>query len=200
MKLTYGDGNVNVNRGIQAIKIRFRGSIDITASDNWVIGARNGVLIGVYFALGKYSGNIFQYSGEFEILSANSYIDSDKFNMNVNIKGVDHWNLDKENWTDDNAVWGSANKGFIIGKKPVVSKSITKNVKVREGDYLYKDGSVVHDIDVHIYNNGVVMTGSEPSKDSVRIYPNNKNIVNRLKNLINMAKRLKSKGNYGSRS
>ena len=175
--ITYGNGEVLFDGASQGFEMRYKGSIRITNSpDNLFLSANKNKIIGVMLDGTDMPQELFNYMGEFEILTCKSAQDNIMKRETITLQGVDYWELDGEKWEDDGSLWGTRNGTYLVGTRQRFNKhSIVVNNNIRtqlSGQYEYKDGSPVKANEfIHIYNDGTVMTGSKHTEDSVEIYP-----------------------------
>ena len=175
--ITYGNGECLFDGTAQGFEMRYRGSIRITNSpDNLFLSANKNKIIGIMLDGSDMPQELFNYVGEFRVLSCktvqNDFMDRER----ISLQGVDYWELDQEKWEDDESLWGTRNGTYLIGSKQRFNKhSIVVNNNIRtqsEGQYQYKDGSPVPANGlIHIHADGIAMSGGVHSEDSVQIYP-----------------------------
>ena len=175
--ITYGNGEVLFDGASQGFELRYKGAIRITTSpDNLFLSANKNKIIGVMLDGTDMPQELFNYMGEFRILSCKSVQGDALEREHITLQGVDYWELDRENWEDDGSLWGTRNGTYLVGTRQRFNKhSIVVNNNIRtqiEGQYLFGDGSPVPANElIHIHADGVAMTGGVHTKDSVQIYP-----------------------------
>ena len=175
--ITYGNGEVLFDGASQGFDLRYKGAIRITNSpDNLFLSANKNKIIGVMLDGTDMPQELFNYMGEFEILTCKSAQDNIMKRETITLQGVDYWELDGEKWEDDGSLWGTRNGTYLVGTRQRFNKhSIVVNNNIRtqiEGQYKYEDGSPVPANElIHIMNDGTAMTGGIRHKDSVTIYP-----------------------------
>ena len=175
--ITYGNGEVLFDGASQCFEMRYKGSIRITnRPDNLFLSANKNKIVGVMLDGTDMPQELFNYVGEFRILSCKSAQDGAMERESIKLQGVDYWELDRERWKDDFSEWGTRNGTYLIGSKQRFNKhSIVVNNNIRtqsEGQYQYKDGTPVPANElIHIHSDGITMTGGVHTKDSVQIFP-----------------------------
>ncbi len=175
--ITYGNGEVLFDGNAQGFELRYKGSIRITNSpDNLFLSANRNKIIGVMLDSTDMPSELFNYVGEFRILSCKVVKDNTLQRERITLQGVDYWELDREKWEDDGSLWGTRNGTYLVGSKQRFNKhSIVVNNNIRtqfEGQYEYSDGTPVPaNMLIHIHADGVAMTGGVHTEDSVQIYP-----------------------------
>ena len=175
--ITYGNGEVLFDGNSQGFEMRYKGSIRITNSpDNLFLSANKNKIIGVMLDGTDVPQELFNYVGEFRVLSCKSVQGNAMERERITLQGVDYWELDREKWEDDGSLWGTRNGTYLIGSKQRFNKSkivVNNNIKTQsDGQYQYKDGTPVPANElIHIMADGIAMTGGVHTKDSVQIYP-----------------------------
>ena len=175
--ITYGNGEVLFDGTAQGFQMRYKGSIKITNSpDNLLLSANKNKIIGIMLDGTDMPQELFNYVGEFRVLSCRSAQNDTMERESITLQGVDYWELDKEKWEDDESLWGTRGGTYLIGSRERFNKSkivVNNNIKTQsEGQYQYRDGSpVLANELIHIHADGVAMTGGVHTKDSVQIYP-----------------------------
>ena len=175
--ITYGNGEVLFDGNAQGFELRYKGAIRITSSpDNLFLSANRNKIIGVMLNGTNMPSELFNYVGEFKILSCKSVKDNTLQRERITLQGVDYWELDFEKWEDDGSLWGTRDGTYLVGSKQRFNKhSIVVNNNIRtqfEGQYEYSDGTPVPvNMLIHIHADGVTMTGGVHTEDSVQIYP-----------------------------
>ena len=175
--ITFGNGEVLFDGASQGFEMRYKGSIRITNSpDNLFLSANKNKIIGVMLDGTDMPQELFNYVGEFRVMSCKSAQSGSMERERITLQGVDYWELDREKWEDDGSLWGTRNGTYLIGSKQRFNKSkivVNNNIRTQaEGQYQYKDGSPVPANElIHIHADGVTMTGGVHTKDSVQIYP-----------------------------
>ena len=176
--ITYGNGEVLFDGSAQGFQLRYKGSITITESpDNLFLSANEKKIIGVMLDGTDMPQKLFNYIGEFKILSCKSAKDDVMDREKIILQGVDYWELDTEKWEDDDSLWGTRNGTYLVGNAQRFNKHsivVNNNIKTQfEGQYQYEDGSPVPANElIHIHGgDGIAMTGGVHTEDSVRIYP-----------------------------
>ena len=175
--ITYGNGECLFDGTAQGFQMRYKGEIRITNSpDNLFLSANKNKIIGIMLDGSDMPQELFNYVGEFRVLSCKTVQNDFMERERISLQGVDYWELDQEKWEDDESLWGTRNGTYLIGSKQRFNKhSIVVNNNIRtqsEGQYQYKDGSPVPANElIHIHADGVTMTGGVHTKDSVQIYP-----------------------------
>ena len=175
--ITYGNGEVLFDGSAKGFEMRYKGAIRITSSpDNLFLSANKNKIIGVMFDGTDMPQELFNYVGEFRVLSCKTAQNNTLERERITLQGVDYWELDREKWEDDGSLWGTRNGTYLIGSKQRFNKSrivVNNNIKTQsDGQYVYGDGSPVPANElIHIMNDGTTMTGGEHTKDSVNIYP-----------------------------
>jgi len=175
--ITYGNGEVLFDGSAKGFEMRYKGTIRITSSpDNLFLSANKNKIIGVMLDGTDMPQELFNYVGEFRVLSCKTAQSGIMERERITLQGVDYWELDSEKWEDDGSLWGTRNGTYLIGSRQRFNKSrivVNNNIKTQsEGQYEFKDGSPVSANElIHIMNDGTAMTGGEHTKDSVNIYP-----------------------------
>tara|TARA_R110002110_G_scaffold269062_1_gene484738 strand:+ start:924 stop:1556 length:633 start_codon:yes stop_codon:yes gene_type:complete len=175
--ITYGNGEVLFDGNSQGFEMRYKGSIRITNSpDNLFLSANKNKIMGIMLDGTDLPQELFNYVGEFRVLSCKSIQGDVMERERITLQGVDYWELDREKWEDDGSLWGTRNGTYLIGSRQRYNKKsivVNNNMKTQsEGQFQYKDGSPVPTNElIHIMNDGSAMTGGVHNKDSVNIYP-----------------------------
>ena len=175
--ITYGNGEVLFDGSAKGFEMRYKGSITITDSpDNLFLSANKNKIVGVMLDGSDMPQELFNYVGEFRVLSCKSVQGNTLEREIITLQGVDYWELDYEKWEDDGSEWGTRNGTYLVGSEQRFNKHsivVNNNIKTQtEGQYQYKDGSPVPANElIHIHADGVTMTGGVHTKDSVQIYP-----------------------------
>ena len=175
--ITYGNGEVLFDGSSQGFELRYKGSIRITKSpDNLFLSANKNKIVGVMLDGTDMPQELFNYVGEFRVMSCKSAQSGSMERERITLQGVDYWELDNEKWEDDGSLWGTRNGTYLIGKKQRYNKHsivVNNNIKTKsEGEYLYEDGTPVGANElIHIHSDGVAMSGGTHTKDSVQIHP-----------------------------
>ena len=175
--ITYGNGEVLFDGSAKGFALRYKGSIIIINSpDNLFLSANKNNIIGIMLDGSDMPQELFNYVGEFRVLSCKSVQGNVLEREIITLQGVDYWELDRENWEDDGSLWGTRDGTYLIGSKQRFNKSkivVNNNIKTQsEGQYQYKDVSPVAANElIHIMADGIAMTGGVHTKDSVNIYP-----------------------------
>ena len=174
--ITYGNGEVLFDGNSQGFELRYKGAIRITSSpDNLFLSANRNKIIGVMLDGTDMPSELFNYVGEFKILSCKSVKNNTLQKERITLQGVDYWELDKEKWEDDSSLWGTKNGTYLVDFKQRFNKHnivVNNNIKTQfEGQYEYRDGTPVPANElIHIHADGVIMTGNKHNKNSVEIY------------------------------
>tara|TARA_R110000823_G_scaffold204801_1_gene335815 strand:+ start:1326 stop:1964 length:639 start_codon:yes stop_codon:yes gene_type:complete len=175
--ITYGNGEVLFDGNSQGFELRYKGSIRITSSpDNLFLSANKNKIIGVMLNGADMPQELFNYEGEFRLLSCKTAQNNTMERERISLQGVDYWELDNEKWEDDTSLWGTRNGTYLTGSKQRYNKtSIVVNNNIRtqsDGQYVYADGSPVPANElIHIMNDGTAMTDGVHTETSVNIYP-----------------------------
>ena len=175
--ITYGNGEVLFDGSAKGFEMRYKGSITITDSpDNLFLSANKNKIVGVMLDGSDMPQELFNYVGEFRVLSCKSVQGNTLEREIITLQGVDYWELDYEKWEDDGSEWGTRNGTYLVGSEQRFNKYsivVNNNIKTQtEGQYQYEDGSPVPANElIHIHADGVTMTGGVHTKDSVQIYP-----------------------------
>ena len=175
--ITYGNGEVLFDGSAKGFEMRYKGSITITDSpDNLFLSANKNKIVGVMLDGSDMPQELFNYVGEFRVLSCKSVQGNTLEREIITLQGVDYWELDHEKWEDDGSEWGTRNGTYLVGSEQRFNKYsivVNNNIKTQtEGQYQYEDGSPVPANElIHIHADGVTMTGGVHTKDSVQIYP-----------------------------
>ena len=175
--ITYGNGEVLFDGSAKGFEMRYKGSITITDSpDNLFLSANKNKIIGVMLDGSDMPQELFNYVGEFRVLSCKSVQGNTLEREIITLQGVDYWELDHEKWEDDGSEWGTRNGTYLVGSEQRFNKYsivVNNNIKTQtEGQYQYEDGSPVPANElIHIHANGTAMTGAVHTEDSVQIYP-----------------------------
>ena len=175
--ITYGNGEVLFDGSAKGFEMRYKGTIRITNSpDNLFLSANKNKIIGIMLDGLDMPSELFNYVGEFRVLSCKSVQGDAMERESIRLQGVDYWELDNENWEDDGSLWGTRNGTYLIGSKQRFNKTkivVNNNIKTQsDGQYQYKDGSPVPANElIHIHADGIAMTGGVHTEDSVQIYP-----------------------------
>ena len=108
--ITYGNGEVLFDGDAKGFELRYRGVINIINSpDNLFLSANKDKIIGVMLDGTGMPKELFNYVGEFKILSCQSANNNVVQKEPITLKGVDYWELDSEKWEDDGSQWGTKN-------------------------------------------------------------------------------------------
>jgi len=175
--ITYGNGEVLFEGNSQGFEMRYKGTIRITSSpDNLFLSANKNKIIGVMLDGTDMPQELFNYVGEFRVLSCKTAQGGAMERERITLQGVDYWELDSEKWEDDGSLWGTRNGTYLIGSRQRFNKSrivVNNNIKTQsEGQYEYSDGTPVPANElIHIMNDGTAMTNGVHTEDSVNIYP-----------------------------
>ena len=175
--ITYNNGKVLFDGNAQGFELKYKGTIRITSSpDNLFLSANRNKIIGVMLDGTDMPSELFNYVGEFRILSCKSIKNNTLQRERITLQGVDYWELDREKWEDDGSLWGTKNGTYLVGSKQRFNKHsivVNNNIKTQfEGQYVYGDGTPVPaNMLIHIHADGVAMTGGVHTEDSVQIYP-----------------------------
>ena len=175
--ITYGNGEVLFDGSAKGFEMRYKGSITITDSpDNLFLSANKNKIVGVMLDGSDMPQELFNYVGEFRVLSCKSVQGNTLEREIITLQGVDYWELDHEKWEDDGSEWGTRNGTYLVGSEQRFNKYsivVNNNIKTQtEGQYQYEDGSPVPANElIHIHADGGTMTGGVHTKDSVQIYP-----------------------------
>ena len=175
--ITYGNGEVLFDGSSQGFEMRYRGSIRITDSpDNLFLSANKNKIIGIMLDGTDMPQELFNYVGEFRVISCKTVQGNVLERERITLQGVDYWELDSEKWEDDGSLWGTRNGTYLIGAKQRYNKTkivVNNNIKTQsEGEFVYGDDSPVPANElIHLMNDGTAMTGGVHTKDSVNRYP-----------------------------
>ena len=175
--ITYGNGEVLFDGASQGFDLRYKGSIRITNSpDNLLLSASKNKIIGIMLDGTDMPQELFNYVGEFRVISCKTVQGNVLERERITLQGVDYWELDSEKWEDDGSLWGTRNGTYLIGAKQRYNKTkivVNNNIKTQsEGEFVYGDDSPVPANElIHLMNDGTAMTGGVHTKDSVNIYP-----------------------------
>ena len=176
--ITYGNGEVLFDGFAKGFQMRYKGTIRITSSpDNLFLSANKNKIIGVMLDGSDMPQELFNYVGEFRVLSCKTAQNDTMERESIRLQGVDYWELDREKWEDDGSLWGTRNGTYLIGSKQRFNKTkivVNNNIRTQsDGQYQYRDGTPVPANElIHIHGgDGVAMTGGVHTKDSVQIYP-----------------------------
>ena len=175
--ITYGNGECLFDGSAKGFEMRYKGSITIINSpDNLFLSANSRKIIGVMLDGSDMPSELFNYVGEFRVLSCKSAQNDVMERESIRLQGVDYWELDREKWEDDGSLWGTRGGTYLIGTRQRFNKhSIVVNNNIRtqsEGQYKYKDGTPVPANElIHIHSDGTAMTNGVHTEDSVQIYP-----------------------------
>tara|TARA_R100001594_G_scaffold52930_1_gene86533 strand:+ start:159 stop:767 length:609 start_codon:yes stop_codon:yes gene_type:complete len=171
--VTYGNGEVLFEGSANGFEIKYKGSITITDSpDNLFILADRTNIKGVMLDDSSLPATLFNYEGEFRILSVKSVVDDVKQRERYSIQGLGYWEVDNQKWEDDTSLWGTDNGTYLIGSPQRYNKHsivVNNNLKTQyKGQFYYQDGSAVNENEpIHIHADGAVMTGGVHTEDSV---------------------------------
>jgi hypothetical protein len=175
--VTFGSGEVLFDGSANKFELRYKGVIRITDSpDNLFIEADRRTIKGIMLNDSDLPNELFNYVGEFRLLSFKSSKDDITKREPVTLQGVDYWELDNEKWEDDGSLWGTRNGTYLVGSKQRFDKHslvVNNNIKTQyDGQFLYSDNIPVPANElIHIHADNVVMTGGVHTEDSVQIYP-----------------------------
>ena len=175
--ITYGNGEVLFDGSSQGFEMRYKGTIRITNSpDNLLLSANKNRIIGVMLDGTDMPQELFNYVGEFRVLSCKTVQGNVMERERITLQGVDYWELDREKWEDDGSLWGTRGGTYLVGVKQRFNKKrivVNNNIRTQsEGQYKYKDGTPVPANElIHIHSDGTAMTGGVHTKDSVNISP-----------------------------
>ena len=175
--ITYGNGEVLFDGSAKGFEMRYKGSITITNSpDNLFLSASKNKIIGVMLDGTDMPQELFNYAGEFMVLSCKSVQGGTMERELITLQGVDYWELDNELWESDGSLWGTRNGTYLVGSEQRFNRHsivVNNNIKTQtEGQYQYEDGSPVPANElIHIHADSTAMTGGVHTKDSVQIYP-----------------------------
>ena len=175
--ITYGNGEVLFDGSAKGFEMRYKGSITIINSpDNLFLSANKLKIIGVMLDGSDIPQELFNYIGEFRILSCKSAQNNTMQRERITSQGIDYWELDREKWEDDGSLWGTRGGTYLVGSKQRFHKSkivVNNNIRTQlEGQYKYGNNTPVPANElIHIHADGVTMTGGVHTEDSVQIYP-----------------------------
>ena len=175
--ITYGNGSVVFEGESQGFEMKYKGEITILGSpDNLFISANDKNIIGFMMDGSNLPDILFGYAGEFKLLSCRTVHENDFIIEPIELQGVDYWELDRDKWEDDKAIWGSGDGTYLVGSRQKYDPhkiAVNNNIKMEEeGQYKYKDGTFVPTGTlIHIHGDGTTMTGGKHNRDSVKIYP-----------------------------
>tara|TARA_R110000824_G_C14955738_1_gene651461 strand:- start:242 stop:712 length:471 start_codon:yes stop_codon:yes gene_type:complete len=146
MKLIYGKGECVLNYSteiVESVVIKYKGSIRLIhkhmeiehflggnrvlikrkSARSLIIHGNNQIHIG-YLNNAEFNPNIFQYNGDFKIISAKV----NEKNIPIEVTNVDYWNLIDSTW--DNAGKPENYKGnYKVGRIPKKKSNKFKNIK-----------------------------------------------------------------------
>ena len=176
-KIYYGNGSCSIE-GIDlvAIDIHYQGNIEINdkTSDSFAITTqKNGIMI---FPLGEGTlNNLFDYVGEFKIISANA-VDSNSDNVSTSIHRVmDYVELLNTNAEDMTTKSEDLSATHISGKR--VAKTILKQPYIPNlhtsghSSGLYFEDGTRYEGYYHLhFADNAAMTGGEHTEDSQDLY------------------------------
>ena len=174
--ITYGNGEVLFDGNAKGFELRYKGVIRITDSpDSLFINANKNKVVGVMLNGQDMPSELFNYEGEFRVLSCKTAQNNVMERERITLQGVDYWNLDSQKWEDDTSLWGSGTGTYLSGTKQRYNKHsivVNNNIKTQfEGQYTYEDGrSVAANTLIHIHADGVVMTGGVHTEESIEIF------------------------------
>ena len=175
--ITYGNGECLFDGSAKGFEMRYKGSITIINSpDNLFLSANKLKIIGVMLDGSDIPQELFNYIGEFRILSCKSAQNNTMQRERIALQGIDYWELDREKWEDDGSLWGTRGGTYLVGSKQRFHKSkivVNNNIRTQlEGQYKYGNNTPVPANElIHIHADGVTMTGGVHTEDSVQIYP-----------------------------
>ena len=175
--ITYGNGEVLFDGSAKGFEMRYKGSITIINSpDNLFLSANKLKIIGVMLDGSDIPQELFNYIGEFRILSCKSAQNNTMQRERITSQGIDYWELDRQKWEDDGSLWGTRGGTYLVGSKQRFHKSkivVNNNIRTQlEGQYKYGNNTPVPANElIHIHADGVTMTGGVHTEDSVQIYP-----------------------------
>ena len=181
--ITYGNGEVLFDGQAKGFQMIYKGIIKINYSpNNLFLVANENKITGFMIDSTDMPQKLFNYIGEFRVLSCESVQNNSLENESIILQGVDYWELDDEKWEDDGSLWGTREGTYLKGSKQRFNKHsivINKNIKTQtEGQYQFANGNPVPANQlIHIHADGVAMTGGVHTKDSVQIYQPKHRIV-----------------------
>ena len=200
--LYYGNGNCSIedSESVRGIQIKYRGNIKINdkTSSSFSIGHKNNIILVFPISEGTLK-NLFDYEGEFKILSA-IVADVNAEIIPTTIKKVmDFAELlgKAEDITTNSENLSRSSISGKIQEKTALKHKIIPNLhtSTQNIDLYYKSGeNYSGDFHIHIENNNI-MTGKEHSKDAEDLYYKSGEELKPTKN-----SRINSKGTKISRT
>lgn len=176
MKLTYSQGQVFFEGTAKGFEISYSGNMEITNSDdNLLIFNSKSKIIGIMFDGNNLPNELFTYSGKIRVIKCTVSDGETLYTIKIESLYTDKFNIDKSKWEDDTADWASSEEGnhkYRSSRFKGMIGAVNNNIQVREGEWKYKDGSLVEKGSlIHIHTDGIAMSGGVHNEDSVRIYP-----------------------------
>ena len=176
-KLYYGNGNCTIEgSNIRGVEIRYRGAITIedkTSPSFAIAHQNNGILI---FPIGEgFLNDLFDYSGEFKIISVIAADDNAEKVSTTVVRVMDYTELLTGNSEDMTIKSEDMSATYTHGRK--ISKTILKQPYIENlhtsghtGVFYLEDGNQ-YDGYYHIHlEDDAVMTGNTKTGDSLDLY------------------------------
>ena len=175
-KLYYGGGKCTIEGNVRGVHIRFRGNVQITdkTSNSFVIVQQgNGIMI---FPIGKGSlTELFDYMGEFKILSAESANGQGEKESTTIHRVMDYTELLNTKSEDMTTKSEDLSVTYMSGNK--VDKTLLKQSNLNDLDtsthnvgLYFQDGTLYRgSFHIHLADNAA-MTGNKHTEESVELY------------------------------
>ena len=149
-KLYYGNGNCHIDaNGVIAVEIRFKGtvSIDDKTPNNYGIMQKNNKIIIFPYGEVKDLSNLFDYEGEFKIISLIA-ADRDSEKVPISIERVlDYSEFINSNSEDMTTISEHLNKGYESKKgisNPNVKQKYIDNLDTNDNIEIYRKGGTIY--------------------------------------------------------
>lgn len=174
--VTYGQGEMIFDGTGSGFQIAYKGNIQITESpDNLFISANENMIIGIMLDGNNLPDILFEYIGNFKLLSFSSTNNNTLERQKINISDLGYWRLNANVWELDTGIWESKDTDYIVNKRVRYNKHslvVNNNLKTSHvGQFTYKDESDVEaGLSIHIHSDGTTMTEGVHTENSVEIY------------------------------
>ena len=177
-KLYYGDGKCSIEgSGVRFVMIRYRGAIliDDKTSEGFIIVARkNNIVIGSINPDAGVLNNLFEYRGEFKVLSVRTYDGVEKSSATIH-RVMDYTELlttkSEDMTTKSEDLKATYTHGGKVNKTILKQKHIANLHTSKHTGTLYLQDGSVYDGHFHIHlEDNAVMTGNAHTDESQDLY------------------------------
>ena len=176
-KLYYGDGKCSIEgSGVRFVMIRYRGAIliDDKTSEGFIIVARkNNIVIGSINPDAGVLNNLFEYRGEFKVLSVKIYDGVEKSSASIH-RVMDYSELltgnSEDMTTNSEDLKATHISGSRVGKTKL-KQPYLKNLDTSDGSLFYKANGDKYSGYYHMsLEDLTVMTGGDREDNSQLLY------------------------------